>query len=407
MLLENCPYPRDARVRREALTLTEAGLSVTVICPNDGSQAWSDEVNRVRVMRYPAPPAAGGFVGYFFEYGYSLIAAAILSLLALVRGGFDVVHAHNPPDLFVLIGAFYKVFGKKFVFDHHDLSPELYDARFQGGGNPRVRASLEFFEKLSCRLADRVITTNESQRRSDVSRGGADPNQVVVVRNGPDLDRFGLTEPHPRISRHPGPVLGYVGEIGYQDGLDYLVDAVDCLVREQGRTDALAVVVGDGDALTSVREKTSKLGLRSNFWFTGRVAPGEVSRFLSGADICVDPDPSNPYNDGCSMIKLTEYMALSKPIVAFDLPENRVTAGRAALYAEANSPADLARKIATLLDDQRLIAEMGAAGRRRIERSLGWSHQARPLRQVYDTLLPGRLQAATRRQPAAESRQAL
>ena len=355
-------------------------------------------------MRYPAPPAGGGFVGYLFEYGYSLIAAAILSLLALARGGFDVVHAHNPPDLFVLIGAFYKVFGKKFVFDHHDLSPELYDVRFQGGGNPRVRVALELFEKLSCRLADRVIATNESQRRSDVSRGGADSNQVAVVRNGPDLDHFGLTEPHPRISRHSGPVLGYVGEIGYQDGLDYLVDAVDCLVREQGRTDALAVVVGDGDALTSIREKTSALGLRSNFWFTGRVEPSEVSRLLSGADICVDADPSNPYNDSCSMIKLTEYMALSKPVVAFDLPEHRTTAAGAALYAKDNNPAELAREIATLLQDRQRMEEMGAVGRQRIEHRLGWSHQSRVLLQVYDELLPGQTQAATGRQDPSWAR---
>ena len=407
MLLENCPYPRDTRVRREALTLTGTGFRVTVICPNDGSQPWREEIKGVRVMRYPAPPAGGGFGGYVVEYGYSLIAAAVLSLVALVRGGFDIVHAHNPPDMFFLIGAFYKILGKKFVFDHHDLSPELYAARFQTRANPRVRATLELFERLSCWHADHVIVTNESQRRNDISRGGAPANRVTVVRNGPDLDTFIPVDPDQRIARHSGPVLGYVGEIGYQDGLTYLVDAVDALVREHGRRDVLAVVVGDGAALPSVRAKANALGLQDNFWFTGQVASSEVSSLLSGADVCVDPDPSNPYNDGCSMIKLTEYMALSKPIVAFDLPEHRITAGEAAVYAQANSPTDFARRVATLLDDPGTMETMGATGRRRVERELGWAHQARALCKVYDALLPGQKLAARDRQPAAASRQAL
>ena len=386
MLLENNPFPQDGRVRREARTLVQAGYQVSVISPARRGQPWREIVDQVRVYRYPAPPDGDGFWGFALEYGYSMMAALVLSWVVFFREGFDIVHAHNPPDTFVLVAAGYKLLGKRFIFDHHDLSPEMYYARFGGNGNRLVHRALVFFEKLSCRLADHTIATNDSYKRIQMERGGVPEERVTVVRNGPDLDRLRLVEPDPELRRRGRIIIGYVGVIGYQDGLDYLLRALRHLISDLGRDDFFCVIIGQGDAWRSMKELAKQLGLDEHVCFTGRVSDADLLRNLSSADLCVDPDPSNPFNDRCTMIKITEYMALAKPVVAFDLPEHRVTAQDAALYAEPNNELNFAEHIMRLMDDPELREKMGRIGRQRIQAKLAWNHQETELLKAYQSL---------------------
>ncbi len=386
MLLENNPYPQDSRVRREAQALTQAGHRVSVIAQRGRNQPWQEVVDGVRVYRFPAPPDGNGFLGYLLEYGQALLSMLVLSLWALVREGFDVIHAHNPPDVMVLIAALYKPLGKRFVFDHHDLSPEMYYARFQGEGNRLVYQALAFFEKLSCRLADRIIATNQSYKAMEMARSGVPEERITIVRNGPDLERLQPVPPDPELRAKAPIILGYVGDMGFHDGLDYLLRALHRLRYDLGRTDFYAVLIGKGDAWEGLQGLRSELELEEHVWFTGRISDEDLVRYLSTADICLDPDPKNPFTDRSTMIKMTEYMALSKPIVAFDLTEHRFTAQEAALYAQPNDELDFARKIAQLMDDPEARARMGAFGRRRIETELAWRYSVPKLLQAYDTL---------------------
>ncbi len=390
MLLENQPYPQDGRVRRESFSLADVGYEVTVVCPRAEGQPRTESVHGVRVIRYPKPPSGNGLWGYLAEYTYATAVSFFLSLWVAIRGGFDVIHSHNPPDTMFVIGAFFKLFGKRFVFDHHDLSPEMYRARFAGGGRPFVYKALVLLERLSCKVADEVIATNESYREMEMRRDDVAPEHITIVRNGPELERVKLVEPDPELRSRGQTVIGYVGVMGYQDGVDYLLRAFHHLIHDLGRTDFYAVLVGTGDAWNDLRVLSTRLGLDDNVWFTGLVSDADLRRYLSAADICVDPDPSNPFNDRSSMIKISEFMALSKPIVAFDLLENRFTAQNAAMIVPANDEMAFAQALATLMDDPDRRASMGAYGRRRVEESLAWPHWAPKLIAAYDALLPSR-----------------
>jgi glycosyltransferase involved in cell wall biosynthesis len=307
-----------------------------------------------------------------------------------LRRGFDVIHAHNPPDTFVLIAGWYKLFGKRFVFDHHDLSPEMYEALFGDGSRPVVRRLLLLLEKLTFRAADLVIATNESYREIAIGRGRVNPQRVAVVRNGPDPSRVRPGRIDPELRARAATILAYVGVMGHQDGVDYLIRALHLLKVNLGRSEFLCVIVGTGVAVPGLKELASELGLDEHVWFTGRVPDEDLMRYLSTADICVDPDPSNPFNDRSTMIKMTEYMAMGKPIVAFDLPEHRFTAQGSALYAQANDELDMARKLAFLMDHPDERAKLGAMGRQRFEDALAWSHQEGKLVAAYDGLMrPG------------------
>ena len=362
------------------------GYRIAVICPADPGRQWCEAIDGVQVYRYPAPAATDSFLGYVWEYGYTLTATFLISLFVYVRRGFDIIHAHNPPDLFVCIAAFYKLLGKQFVYDHHDLAPEMYAVRFQGKGNRFVTQVLGWFERLSCRLADHVIATNQSYKMLDMQRNQVPEQRITVVRNGPDLERFRSGEPDPQL-RHGKPfVLGYAGTIGFQDGVDYLVWAVGHLVSDLHRTDFVCLVVGDGDAWSHVQQLAKELRLTKYLHFVGRVDPSQVGRYLYAMDICIAPEPSDAYNDRCTVIKIAEYMACGKPIVAFDLPEHRVTAQDAAVYAQPNDALDFARHIATLLDDPQQREEMGRKGKHRAETELAWPHQEQYLFQAYQAL---------------------
>lgn len=386
MLLENNPFPQDGRVRREAQALAGAGYEVAVIAPGHKGQPWREIVDNVSVFRFPSPPEANGFLGYLWEYGYSLAMTFIISLFIFFGRGFDIIHAHNPPDIYVFIAAFYKLFGKRFVFDHHDLSPEMYYARFDGQGNQRVYQALVFLEKLSCQLADHVIATNQSYKEVQMERNGVPPSRITIVRNGPDLDRLRLVESDPELRLKAKIILGYVGVMGFQDGIDYLLRALHCLVYDLGRTDFYCVLIGQGDAWASMKQYASQLGLNPYIWFSGRVSDAALARYLSTADICLDPDPSNPFSDRSTMTKMAEYMALGKPIVAFDLPEHRVTAQEAAVYARPNDEADFARAIAQLMDNPERRAVMGSMGYERVRRELAWCYSIPRLLEAYQTL---------------------
>lgn len=385
MLLENCSYPQDIRVRHEAETLKEAGYQVTVICPKKGAQKWRTVITGVNVFRYPAPPAADGFLGYIIEYGYSLCAAFFLSLIVFLRTGFDIIHAHNPPDLFALIAAFYKLLGKKFIYDQHDLSPEMYFARFPDGGNQIVYRALLFFEWLSYRLADHVIATNESYKTIQMQRGKVSEKRITIVRNGPDLDKLPRTN-GVKNNKKSKSTICYVGDMGFHDGVDYLLRSIRHLIHDLERTDFQCVLVGKGDAYDSLRALAKTLSITERVTFTGWVEHHEVAQYLKCAEICVAPEPSNNYNDRSTMIKMMEYMTFARPIVAFDLPEHRVTAGDAAVYAKPNDELDFTRKIAALMDEPEQGYKMGLIGRGRIESKLCWPHQANHLLKVYTKL---------------------
>lgn len=382
MLLENNPYRFDRRVRDEARTLTRAGYHVTVICPRPAGASWIEMDGDVRLYQFPLW-TFGGAVGYVWEYTSSLVAFFILSLLVLAREGFDFVHTHNPPDVLFLVAGFYKLFGKRFIYDHHDLSAEMYRARFGKQANAFLYRVLVRLEQMSCHTADVVIATNESYRKVEMEQDAVPGDRITVVRNGPHLERLSPVAPDPQLRARASTILGYVGVLGPQDGLDYLLRAMSRLVHELNRTDVLAVVVGKGDMLDELKKLVGQLNIEKQVWFTGYIPDKDMIRYLSTADICLDPDPRNPFTDRSTMIKMMEYMALGKPIVAFDLTEHRVTAEGSALYARPNDELDFARQIATLMDDPVRAREMGARGRRRVENDLAWCYQEKNLLQAY------------------------
>ncbi len=387
MLLENNSYPHDSRVRREALALVAAGFRVTVISPGEEARFGRYEIDGVGVCHYPQAPEREGLLGYVAEYAWTMFFTALLMMRVAVQQGFDVIHAHNPPDTFAVLAAPYKLFGKRFVFDHHDLSPEMYRAKFRDEGSPVVEIVLRLLEQITFRMADMVIATNDSYRDIALGRGRKTPDQVVVVRNAPNLERVRRVDPDDELRHRADTIIGYVGEMGHQDGVDYLLRAIEGLVNELGEKDVLAVIVGQGDALSELEALSADLGIEEHIWFTGRISDADLMSYLSTADICVDPDPSNPFNDRSSMIKMTEYMALGKPIVAFDLPEHRVTAGDAAVYARPNDELEFAKCIVDLIDDPERRGEMGEVGRRRLESLFAWPLQEEKLIAAYDRLL--------------------
>jgi len=388
MLVENNAYPRDTRVRLEAEALQRAGYRVSVISPAARGMSWRESRNGICVYRFPMPFDARGFWGYLWEYFYSTAAMFLLSLIVWTREGFDVIHAANPSDTLVFIAAFYKLFGKRFLFDHHDLSPELYDANCGGRGNRLVYHTLVSLEKLSCRLADHVIATNESYKQSEMERSGVPAERITIVRNGPDLSRLRPALPDPNLCSDGKTRIAYVGEMGIHDGLEYLLRALRHLAYDLQRTNFACVLIGRGSARPELETMKEGLGLGQWVQFTGWISEEDKLRYLSNADICVDPDPWNPFNDRSTMIKIAEYMALGKPIVAFDLRENRYTAQEAALFVHPNDELAFARGLAELMDDPARRKTMGEFGRRRVEAELAWSHSVAHLLSAYRAVFP-------------------
>jgi glycosyltransferase involved in cell wall biosynthesis/peptidoglycan/xylan/chitin deacetylase (PgdA/CDA1 family) len=389
MILENGSFPQDTRVYLEAIALHDAGYHVSVICPTGKSRLKFELVEGVHVYRYPCPPEFNGVLGYLFEYSYSLVMAFIFSCWVLFRSGFDAIHVHCPPDLNSMLAIFFKAFGKKFVVDLHDLSPELFQAQKGGNASRLLVKGLRFFERLASRNADRLIATNQSQNAVQIERCGADPRRCYVVRNGPNELFNPEIQPLDEYRIPAKIIIGYVGLMGVQDGVDYLIRAL-AKVREK-QTNFLAIVIGRGPALESLKKLTEELGLTEHVLFTGYVPFENVPRYIASFDICATPDPSNSYNDSCTTIKTMEYMAIGRPTVAFRTKENEITAGESGFYAENNSVDEFAELIVKLANDPELRIRMGKLGRERVEKSLGWSHQRKVLIQLYDDLFAGRL----------------
>jgi len=385
IIVENLPCPFDRRVWQEARTLTAAGYVVSIICPKaPGYENSFERIDGIDIHRHALPTEADGVLGYALEYSVALAMEFWLSLKILFGRGFDVIHACNPPDTIFLIGAFYKLFGKKYVFDHHDINPELYEAKF--GKRGFGRRLLVALERMSFTTADMVISTNESYRSIAIERGGKDPKDVYVVRSGPDLSRMKVVPANAALKRGRRYLVGYVGVMGKQEGIDLLLQAVQLIVHHLKRTDIHFGLVGGGTELPAMRDLAKQLGVSGYVTFTGRAPDAELLEMLNTADICVNPDRANDMNDRSTMNKIMEYMALGKPVVQFDLTEGRVSAGEASWYARPNDVADLAQKMVALLGDENQRIRMGAIGRERVERELSWQHEAPRLLAAYEHL---------------------
>jgi glycosyltransferase involved in cell wall biosynthesis len=387
MAVANAPYPQDSRVRNEALTLVAEGWRVSVIAPRHAGQVRCEVLDGVEVLRYAAPPALPGTLGYVVEFAFVTLLTALHVLGLLARGRVDVLHLHNPPDTLALAALLPRVLGVRIVFDLHDLAPELYRARVSRPSR-LIDAALRAFESLSLRLAHRVVTVNESYRRRAADRSGRALDQIVVVRNAPPLARLEPEAPDPEI-RAMGPALiGYLGMLGPQDGADHMLHAFSRLTPEHGLEEWAAVIVGSVEEEGAVRALAERLGIAERVRFLGFQSDDAWRRILAAVDVGVVPDPRNGLNEHSTMIKIMEYMALGLPVAAYDLPEHRVSAGEAALYATPNDPSALAAILARLLLDPAERARRGHEGRRRIRDGLAWEHSAAHLRSLYEHLLP-------------------
>lgn len=384
ILVENLPSPFDRRVWQEATTLHANGYVVSIVCPTGkGYEKHFEEVDGIRIYRYDLPIEGEGARGYAVEYSAALWHTFRLAWKVRREVGFDLIHACNPPDLFFLIGAFFKLFFRtRFLFDHHDINPELYEAKF--GRQDVFWKLMVLFERLTFTTADVSIATNESYKRIAIERGHMDPTKVFVVRSGPKLDRLQIVPPVEALKCGRSYLVGYVGVMGKQEGIDYLLQAARHLIVEMGRTDVHFGLVGGGTSLDEMKRLASELGIADYITFTGRVPDQGLLEMLNTADVCVNPDVANDMNDKSTMNKIMEYMALGKPIVQFDLTEGRFSAQEASLYAAKNDPIDMAIKIDSLLRDPDRRRQMGELGRKRIEEVLEWQYEAPKLLAAYD-----------------------
>ncbi len=385
IIVQNLPVPFDRRVWLEATTLAAAGYAVSVICPKgQGSSSSYEELENVRIYRYALPFDARRPPGFVAEFAWCFLQTLILSLRIAVFGpGFDIVHVCNPPDIYWPLGLLYSVFGKRFIFDHHDLSPEMYAAKFGRADGALYRALL-FLERMTFRAADVVIATNESHQRVAIERGGTLPEEVHVVRSGPALSRFVRYPADPAWRCGKQFLLVYLGEICQQDGVDHLVRALKILRDDFGRSDVHCVFVGGGSHQPAIVALAETLGVADIATFTGRVSDQILCQILSSADVAIDPDPKTPWSDKSTMNKIIEYMYFGLPIVAYDLHESRVSARQAAFYATPNDVAALARGISGLLDDEPRRWRMSAYGVRRVRSELAWEHSAPHLLAAYE-----------------------
>jgi len=387
IIVENLPVPFDRRVWSEATTLVNAGYDVSVICPKGKDATASFEIiDGVHIFRHPLPLEARGGIGYLLEYGSALFWEFLLSLKVLYRRGFDVIHACNPPDLIFIIGAFYKfLFRKRFVFDHHDINPELYEAKF--GKRDFLWRMMLRLERWSFSLADISIATNESYRSIALERGRMPADRVFVVRSGPNLARVRSLPSDASWKNGRQFLVAYVGVIGKQEGVDLLLESARHIRTLLGRNDVQFVIVGGGPEQEAVKALAKEMGLDDIVTFAGRVDDATLFSVLSTADVCVNPDRPNVMNDKSTMNKIMEYMALGKPIVQFDLTEGRFSAQGASLYARNTDTADFGDKIIELLGNPELRASMGEFGKKRVEDDLAWRHEEPKLLAAYSCLL--------------------
>lgn len=380
IIVENLPVPFDRRVWQEANTLKENGYEVSIICPKMKGYTLSREtLNGIEIYRHPLPFEASGAMGYLLEYGTALFFEFTLAIRIFLRKRFQVIHACNPPDLIFLAALPFKLFGVKFVFDHHDINPELYLAKF-GKKNLFYRAMV-LFEWLTFKMANFSVATNESYREIAIRRGGMKPGKVQVIRSGPKLDRLKIQPGNPVYKKGRQYLVGYVGVIGEQEGLDLLLDSAKKIVEK--RQDVQFGIVGGGTDLEKLKILAGTLGINDFVDFYGRVDDGTMTGVLNTADVCVNPDKPTEMNNLSTMNKIMEYMALKKPIVQFDLKEGRFSAQGASLYANGADTTEFADKILFLLDNPEERKRMGELGYDRIIRELSWEFESKKLLAFY------------------------
>ena len=385
IIVQNLPVPFDRRVWLECQALTSAGYRVAVVCPKGKDDPAYEVIDGVEIYKYRPYAPGGSKLSFVAEYAYSFIATAWHTLKARRKGRFAVIQACNPPDIFWPIALAFRLERTRFVFDHHDLCPELFLSRFE---NPPAvpYKGLLWLERRTFRTAKHVISTNESYRQIAIERGGKSPDDVTVVRTGPDPDRLKRGPADEELKRGRKYLAAYIGVMGPQDGVDIVVRAADVIVRELGRDDIAFTLIGSGDCYDELVALRDELGLQGHVEFTGRAPDELVTKIMSTADAGLSPDPKNPLNDVSTMNKTMEYMAFELPVVAFDLRETRVSAQDAAVYATPNDVHEYAKALVGLLDDEAARAQLGKVGRARVEDELAWSHQERAYLAVYQRL---------------------
>lgn len=381
--MENLPVPLDRRVWQEATSLKKKGYVISIICPKGKGYAKTYEViDGIRIYRHYLPLEVKSSLGFCFEYAMALFWEFFLSLKINFRTGFDVIHACNPPDLICLIGLFYKVFfGKKFIFDHHDINPELYLAK--GKKKDLFYILLVFFEKLTYKVADISIAPNISYKKIAIKRGKMNPGKVFIVRSAPKLEKFKSILPNNSLKNGKEYLVGYIGVMGKQDGVDYLLRSINYIVHKKGRKDIFFILIGRGSEWKNLKEYCSELELEDFVYFTGRVSDEKMLECLSTCDVCVNPDVVNEFNSKSTMNKILEYMSLGKPIVQFDMIEGKYSAQKSSLYAKPNDEVNFAEKILNLLGDAKKRKKMGEYGRRRVEKKLQWKFSEENLFEAY------------------------
>jgi glycosyltransferase involved in cell wall biosynthesis len=389
IIVQNLPVPFDRRVWLECQALTSEGYQVAVVCPKGEGDPGYAVIDGVQIYKYRPYAPGGSKISFINEYVYSFLATAWSTLRARRAGRFAVMQACNPPDIFWPIALLLRVLDRTlFVFDHHDLCPELYQSRFPDGSRLPYQG-LRALERITHRTARHVIATNESYRDIAVRRSGKSPADVTVVRTGPDPDRLVRGEARPELRRGRKHLAAYIGVMGPQDGVDYVIRAADVVVHEMQRGDIAFTLIGKGDSFDELVALRDELGLAEHVEFTGRAPDSLVADIMSTADVGLSPDPKNPLNDVSTMNKTMEYMAYELPVIAFDLRETRISAADAAVYVQPNDVHEYARAIVTLMDDEPRRATLGKLGRIRVEQVLAWSHQRRAYLDVYRQLAGG------------------
>ena len=374
IIVENLPLPFDKRVWNEAGTLRDVGCRVAAICPvGKGYEKHYEEIDGIAIYRHPMLPEADGLMGYISEYICALLWEFFLTLRIFLTRGFDAIQACNPPDTIFVIGFFFKLLGKKFIFDHHDINPELYVAKF--GKRGLLYNGLVLLERFTFMSADISIATNESYRQIAINRGRMDPTRVYVVRSGPNLEKLIAVPSRPELRKGRRYLVGYVGVMGKQEGINLLLEAAYFILEKKNRKDVLFVIIGQGTEFEPMRSYAASLGVSDSVIFTGRIPDKDLIDYLSTCDVCVNPDVVNEMNDKSTMNKIMEYMAMAKPIVQFDMTEGRFTAQGASLYAKANDPEDFGKKILELLDNPEERKTMGTLGRERVIHDLQWEQE--------------------------------
>lgn len=382
IIVENLPVPFDRRVWQEATTLHEEGMEVSIICPKMKGYTKSFEViDGIDIYRHPLPFEASGALGYLIEYASALFWELILSIKIFLKKKFHVIQGCNPPDLIFLIALPFKLFGVKYVFDHHDINPELFEAKYDKKGF--FYNLMVLFEKLTFKTANASIATNESYKEIAVRRGGIPENRVTVIRSGPKLDRLKLTSGNKKYKKNKKYLIGYLGVIGAQEGIDLLLESFKLVL--QNRNDVQLAIVGGGTSLEYLQKEAKKIGVSENVDFYGRVSDELLIDILNTADLCVNPDKPTEMNNLSTMNKIMEYMALKKPIVQFDLKEGKYSAQKASLYAK--DVTEFAECINKLLDNDKLRLEMGEYGYQRVVNELSWKYEAVKLVNFYTELL--------------------